>query len=368
MTARDRALSALDHREPDRVPRDFWAGPELTARLCRDLGCATPEHLRRHLDVDLRYVAGPSYVGQELRVFEDGTVEDLWGVRRRTVTVESGAQRWQYRHAVGSPLAEAQTAADVAAYDRWPSPDWWDYSTLAADCAEHEGFAVVNAGDRLDRTAQLKPMMYLRGMEQTYVDLLANPDLTEAIIAHIREYFLEYNRRVFAAVATRPSSEGRVDLFMMGDDFGTQHGPMMDLQTWRRFFREGFRAYIELAHEFGLPVMHHTCGAVAELIPDFIECGLDVLQSLQPRAAGMDLAQFKREYGRALCFHGGLDIQETLPHGSPADVRDMVRRAIEAGAPGGGFILGTAHNIPPETPTANVIALYDAAEELGSHG
>ena len=360
MTSRERVLAALGHREPDRVPRDFWAGPELTDRLCADLRCTDREALLRHFGIDLRTVPGPSYVGQELRVHEDGTVEDLWGVRRRTMTVGSGEQRWQYRHVEVSPLADAETAADIEAYDHWPSPDWWDYAAVASDCAALEGFAVVNAGDRLDRTAQFKPMMYIRGMEQAYVDLLADPDLADAIIAHIRDYFLQYNRRVFTA------AEGRLDLFMMGDDFGTQHGPMMDVTTWRRFFRDGFRAFIKLAHEFDIPVMHHTCGSVVGLIPDFIECGLDVLQSLQPRAAGMDLAELKREFGRDLCFHGGLDIQQTLPQGSPDDVRDMVHRTLEAGAPGGGYILGTAHNIPPETPTENVVALYQAAEEFST--
>ncbi len=361
MTSRDRVLTALQHREPDRVPWDYWAGSELTERLCRELGCADSEALRRELGVDLRYVPGPSYVGQSLRTFEDGTIEDLWGVRRRVVEVQRDAQTWRYKHTALSPLAQAEAVADIEAYDHWPSPDWWDYSSVQADCEQHAGYAVVNAGDRLDRTAQLKPMMYLRGMEQTYVDLVENPALVEAIVDHIREYFLAYNRRVFAA------ARGKIDIFMMGDDFGTQQGPMMDLRTWRRFFRDGFRAYIELAHEFGLKVMHHTCGSVVELIPDFIECGLDVLQSLQPHAAGMDLAKLKREYGRDLCFHGSIDIQETLPRGTPAQVREMVQEQMAAGKPGGGFIISTAHNIPPETPTENVIALYEAYRELAPY-
>jgi len=357
MTSKQRVLTALSHREPDRVPWDYWAGPEVTERLQQHLGLATKEDLLRELGVDLRYVTGPSYVGQALRTHEDGTVEDLWGVRRRVITVARGGYRWTYKHVALSPLEAAQTVTEIDAYDHWPSPDWWDYSGVAAECEQYPGYAVVNAGDRLDRTAQLKPMMYLRGMEQTYLDLTLNPRMAEAIIAHIREYFLEYNRRVFEA------AQGKFDLFMMGDDFGTQHGPMMSVAMWRKFFRAGFRAYIDLAHRYGLRVMHHTCGSVGELIPDFIDCGLDALQSLQPRAAGMDLARLKREFGRDLAFHGSLDIQETLPHGTPQEVREMVRRQLEVGQPGGGFILGTAHNIPPETPTENVVALYEAARE-----
>jgi uroporphyrinogen decarboxylase len=274
-------------------------------------------------------------------------------------TVERGGYQWTYQHVVEAPLSAAETVADIESYSRWPSADWWDYSPVHAQCLAYQGYAVVNAGDRLDRTAQLKPMMYLRGIEQAYVDLVQNPALAEAIIRHIVEYFLEYNQRVFEAAG------GAFDIFMMGDDFGTQHGPMMSLQTWRRFFRPGFAAYIELAHRYGLKVMHHTCGSVAALIPDFIACGLDILQSLQPQAAGMDLAALRREYGRDLCFHGGLDIQGVLPYGTPDEVRDHVRRQIAAAGKEGGYILCTAHNLQPDTPTENLLALFDAYEEYG---
>ncbi|MCE5237358.1 hypothetical protein LLH23_02580, partial [bacterium] len=329
MDSRARVLTALFHQPPDRLPRDYWATPEVTQRLREHFGLPDRESLLRQLGIDLRYVEGPSYVGQSLRTHPDGSVEDLWGVRRRPRTVTGGSYTWTYQHVVQSPLQAAQTAADIEAYARWPSADWWDYAQLRKQCRAQAGYAVVNAGDRLDRTAQLKPMMYLRGMEQTYLDLALNPDVAEAIIAHIVAYFLQYNECVFVAAGDA------IDIFMMGDDFGTQTGPMMSLDTWRRFFREGFRRYIELAHGYGIKVMHHTCGSVVELIPEFIECGLDVLQSLQPRARGMELRVLKREFGTDLCFQGGIDIQETLPRGTPQQVREEVRAVMEAGKGGG---------------------------------
>lgn len=359
MTSRDRVLTALSHRRPDRLPRDYWATPKVTAALLEHLDLPDRESLLRHFGFDLRYVEGPSYVGQALRSYPDGSVEDLWGVRRQAKTVTGGGYQWTYQHVVQSPLEPAASVVEVEAYDRWPSADWWDYSQLRAQCLAHEGYAVVNAGDRLDRTAQLKPMMYLRGMEQTYLDLATEPAMAEAIIAHIVGYFLEYNERVFTA------AEGAIDIFMMGDDFGTQQGPMMSLPTWRRFFRPGFVAFIELAHRHGLKVMHHTCGSVVELIPDFIACGLDILQSLQPQAAGMDLARLRREFGRDLCFQGGIDIQGVLPHGTPDDVRRHVREQVEAAGDEGGYIICTAHNLQPDTPLENALALFEAYEEFG---
>jgi len=359
MTHRQRVLTALSHQPPDRVPWDYWAASEISQRFRDHLGLPDQESLLRHLDVDLRYVAGPSLVGQELRQYPDGSILDLWGVRRRTKTVGQGQYQWTYKHLVQSPLALATSVEDIESYARWPSADWWDYSQLEQQCRAYAGYAVVSAGDRLDRTAQLKPMMYLRGMEQTYVDLALNPDLAQAIIEHLTDYYLEYNRRVFEA------TNGAIDIFMMGDDFGTQTGPMISPEMWRQFFRPGFAAFIELAHSYGLQVMHHTCGSVVDLIPDFIDCGLDILQSLQPQAAGMDLGRLRREFGRDLCFHGGLDIQGVLPHGTPDQVREHVASQLAAvGGHEGGYLLSTAHNIQPDTPLNNVLALFEAYGEF----
>jgi uroporphyrinogen decarboxylase len=235
--------------------------------------------------------------------------------------------------------------------------------------------------------------MYLRGVEQIFMDLIQNPAVAEAIFENIYAYFMEYNRRVFDAAQVPPAGPagppgGRedaraavlnpkskiqhpklsfIDIFMMGDDFGSQHGPLVSVPMWRRFFKKRFRDYIDLAHRFGIRVMHHTCGSVRDLIGEFIDCGLDVLQSLQPQAAGMDLAELKREFGKDIAFHGSVDIQGALPHGSPDDVRAEVKTKMAAGKPGGGFIISTAHNIQPDTPTENIVALFDACREFGDY-
>jgi uroporphyrinogen decarboxylase len=361
MTSKERVSNILTHQVADRLPWDYWADPAVTDRLLNHFGFKDVEQLLHYFEVDFRYLTGPSYAGQELKKYEDGISADLWGVQRKTITVEQGNLKWNYKHVVQSPLETATTVQEIDQYPNWPSPDWWDYSNLSADCDKYQDYVIINAGDRLDRTAQLKPFMYLRGMEQSYVDLALNPEIAEAIITHIREYFLEYNRRVFE------SAKGKLDIFMMGDDFGTQTGMMMDIQTWRKFFKPGFKAYIELAHQYGLKVMHHTCGAVRELIPDFIGCGLDILQSVQPRANGMELAELKKEFGRHLCFHGGIDIQQTLPYGTLEDIREEVKQRSDAGKPNGGYILCTAHNIPPDTPTENILALFAAYQEFGKY-
>jgi len=362
MQPRERVSSALAHREPDRVPIDYWASPQFTPRLLARLGLASQEELLARLGVDLRYVHGPSYVGLDLRSYPDGTTEDLWGVRRRTVTVVGPGFEWTYREVVQPPLADAATPGEVEAYSRWPSPDWWDYSSIEDQCRRAAGYAVVLGADRLDRTAQLKTAFYLRGMERFLTDLVTDPKLAEAILRPIVEYYLEYNRRVFEA------ARGRADIFFMGDDFGMQQGPIVSPDLWRTYFRAGFRQFIDLAHEYDLKVMHHTCGSVRKLIPEFIDAGLDILQSVQPRAVDMDLAELKREFGRDISFQGSIDIQHTLPHGTPEEVRAHVREQMHAGKPGGGFIACTAHDLLPDVPVENALVLFEAYHEFGAYG
>ena len=193
------------------------------------------------------------------------------------------------------------------------------------------------------------------------LDLATRPDIVDAILDRITAYYLAYNERVFREI------QGKADIFFMGDDFGTQRGPMMSLKMWRRYFRKGFRAYVDLAHRYGLKVMHHTCGSVDSLMGEFIDAGLDILQSLQPRAKGMDLATLKREYGEDIVLHGSMDIQETLPFGTPADVDREVAERMRVAKAGGGFIIGTAHNLLPDVPLENVLTLFESYRRHGAY-
>ena len=363
MDSRQRVALTLAHQEPDRVPVDYWATPEITARLLRRFGLATQEELLQRFDVDFRYLEGPRYVGPEPRVSEDGSVEDHWGVPRVRVEVGTGEGAAAYREVVHSPLQEARSVEEIEAYPRWPSPDWFDYEAVRgqAAAARRTGKAVVFMGDRLNRCAQLKPAMYLRGVEQILLDLALRPEIANCLFRRIAAFYLEYVQRTLEAAG------GGIDIFMMGDDFGTQNGPLLSAEMWRRFLRPGFQAFVSLARRYGCKVAHHTCGSVKPLIPDLIECGLDILNPLQPDARDMDPRELKRLFGRDLCFHGAISIQRALPFGTPDDVRAEVRERVQALAPGGGFILCTAHNIQADTPIDNVGALFDACRTLGRY-
>ncbi len=363
MNSRERVITTVNCQQPDRIPIDFWAVDVVYNRLIEELGLPDVEAVLQRFGADMRYFRGPVPAA---RPVGDGE-EDHWGVRRKWHEVsgkrkDGGTYTWRYKHLVGSPLADAQSVADVEKHP-WPDPAGYDYSGVKDACKtiRDTGCAVVFGGDRLDRTAQLKAGMYLRGTEQFVTGLVLEPAMTECILEHIAEYYLDYNRRVFEA------ADGNIDVFFMGDDMGTQNSTWVSADMYRRFFKDRFTQFNGLAHEFGIKTMYHTCGCVTALVGEFADAGLDVLQSLQPAAMGGDLADLKRKYGRDLCFQGGIDIQDVLPHGSADDVRRHVKHIAETLGSGGGYIFGTAHNVLPDVPTENILALIDAYREFGSY-
>ena len=363
MDSRERVALALDHKEPDRVPIDYWATREINARLIERHGLSSQEQLLDHFGVDFRYIEGPGYIGPEPTVRPDGSVEDHWGVPRIGVEVGSGDKTGAYREVVDFPLESAASLDEVRDYAKWPSPDWFDYDCVRDQVAEARGIGkvVVFMGDRTNRCAQLKPAMYVRGISKILEDLVLAPEIAEHLFTRIAEFYMQYARRTLEAAG------GGIDILFTGDDFGTQNGLFMSPDMWRRFLKPGFRAFVDLGHQHGCKVAHHSCGSIKPIIPDLIECGLDILNPVQPDVHDMNRTELKKLFGDRLCFHGSISIQHTLPFGTPDDVRNEVRERLETLGPGGGFIFCTAHNIQADTPLENVEALFDAYRELGTY-
>ena len=355
MDSRERTFLALDHEAGDRIPIDFWASASMKRKLERELSLSYEQFLDRY-DVDLRYIAGPEYSGPPL-----GENRDIWGVKRAAIAVEVPGGTESYSEVAESPLAAMEDVEQIEGYAGWPSPDTFDYDVVEAQCdaIRARGRVVVFMGDRLNRVAQLKPAMYLRGLEETFIDLAARPEMARAILGRIKAFYLAYLERILEA------ARHKIDIVLTGDDFGAQKGLLTSPQAWRAYLRPGFAEYVDLIKSYGAVAMHHTCGSVIEVIPDMIACGLDVLQSIQPEAAHMSLADLKARFGGELCFHGGISIQRTMPFGTPDDVRREVREIAGVVKPEGGYIFGTAHNIQADTSVENVQALMEAYHEYG---
>ncbi len=366
MDSRERTLLALNHQEGDRVPIDCWISNGTRNKLESHWGVSFGEFLDLY-DVDLRYIEGPSLIQPQRLCTCEETAMDLWGVPRKEVALalddRTGRYLETYKEVVRSPIKSLDSVERILEYDHWPSPDWYDYRPVEKQCdrIREKGRVVVYKGDRLNRLAQLKPAMYLRGFEQILVDMLMSPEIARAILQKISSFYMEFGARILE------SARGKIDILCTGDDFGTQNGLLIPLSMWSEFLEKGFHSYIRMGKSFGAKVMHHTCGSVYELIPKFIDCQLDILQSLQPEAAKMDAHRIKEEFDSQLCFHGGVSIQRVLPGGTPEEIRAHVAELFNALAPGGGYIACTAHNIQADTPIANIKALFDAYLELGGY-
>jgi uroporphyrinogen decarboxylase len=347
MTSRERVLAAVRREPVDRFPTDIWATGEVWRKLQAHFGTDQHWEIMDLLGIDgIPGIAAP-YTGPERRQ-EDAIHYDEWGMGYRLQEYGTGG----YDEQVVYPLANAQTIADLEAYP-WPSPDWYDYSALPARAALLEGRAI-----ECGYTAVFYFHNKLRGLEQSLMDPLERPEFTHYLISRLSDFFYEYHRRSFEA------ARGLIDITQVTDDFGSQTGLMISPRIFDTFYRQPMQRAIDLAHEFGLMVLHHDDGDIRKLLPRLVEMGVDILNPVQWRCGDWDLGALKDEYGSRLTFHGGVDNQQTLPFGTPDEVRAEVRQLkATLGRDGTGWIIAPCHNIQSITPVENIIAMYEAARE-----
>jgi uroporphyrinogen decarboxylase len=349
LTPRQRVLGALSYRGYDRMPVYYAATPEFDQALRERLGTADAEALDLALGVDLRQV-GPEYAGPELRTFPDGSWEGLWGERYANVAYEMGT----YPEAVYLPYAGITQVGDLASF-RLPSADWYDYSTLRAQCEGLGDYAIV-CGDA-GMPDFMNGIARCRGVGQVLIDVAAEDPVYLKLMEQRHEFLLERSERTLRAAG------GLVDILALGEDYGSQRGLLISPRSFERLFASRLREYIDLAHRYGARSMLHSCGSVRQLIPRFIDLGLDILDVVQVDAAGMDMSELHREYYGKLAFRGTLSVQSTLPWGTLDDVRREVELRCELFRDGG-LILGPTHQIQPNTPLENVLEMYRAAGSL----
>ena len=352
MNSRERVLAAIQHQPVDRVPTDIWATGEVWDKLRAHFG--QDADIGATLHIDGLAGVGPEYVGPPLPECGPGEYEDFWGMRFKTIRYPTGS----YSEQCVWPLAGAKTIDDLERY-RWPSADWFDFSKVQERARALAEKQVVTAG-------YSAPFYYhnlLRGLETSFMDPLDDPEFTHHLIGHISDFFHEFHSRLFE------SADGCIDVSQVTDDYGSQTGPLIGLGTFREFYRPHLKRAINLCHDAGVRVMHHDDGAIRTFLPDLVEMGIDILNPVQHACPGMEMEGLKRDFGKALCFHGGIDNQDVLPFGSPEDVRAEVRHAIDALASDGtGYILAPCHNIQAVSPVENIIAMYDEAWNYGKVG
>ena len=338
-TPRERVLTALAHQRPDRTPRDFWAEPPTWNRLLAQQGHTDRERVLTDLGIDLRHLEAGT---PPERAVADGVFENFWGERYVYQPTPWGP----LRHDTHGALARAESLAELEAFP-WPHPDCFDYAPVAAALARYPDHALVYGfADVWQRPA------LVRGWEAMFLDMVERPAWAHFLCRRFTDFYLEDYTR--AAEVTR----GRLDLYLLISDLGSQRGPLMSLGMFRQFVAPYLKEMIDRIHRLGGRVLYHSCGAIRAFIPDLLALGIDVLDPIQPTGPGMDPASLAAEFGGRLCFHGGIDMQRLLPTGTPAAVHAEARRYCEVLGQNGGYILGPAHLFQPDVPPENILAVY----------
>ncbi len=375
MTSRERVLAALRHEEPDRVPMDLGgslastmvgrAYPALraalglpaqtTAEAWRYASVAEiDDEVRDALGVDLVHAPRAFGTGNLVKNISDTEFQDEWGVRwRRPPEGHYYVER--------APFAGEATVAAVARH-AWPTPAQIANVTGLADKLRALRKRTSRAITLELRGRVLSIGQFLRGFEDWMADLGDNHAFVEALLERTTALELAANELVLREVGDL------VDIVYTSDDLGGQLGPLVSPACFKKLMRPHFaRIWGQARQQTKAVLMHHCCGCATPFIRDFIDLGVQALNPIQVSASHMAPAQLKREYGRQMAFWGGVDTRDVMPRGTPADVRREVALRLHEMGRGGGYILAAVHNIQPEVPPANTIALFQAGRELGRY-
>jgi uroporphyrinogen decarboxylase len=380
MTSRQRVLAALHHQEPDRVPIIIGVSNAtgIKMRACRrlkeflgiqavdeyiyewpELGTArVDEATLERLHGDARGVLDrfPSWVYERNQARSaHSPFRDDWGGGQ----TEVGPEVW---YPGIHPLAGATTIEEI---DRYPWPDMDDPTRVAHVRAQARKLRAENQYAIIGTPWLLFPFeraQALQGLDTFLLNMRLHPGFAKALLAKISDLCKQLMGNFLKEIGDD------IDIIKIGDDLGTQDNLLISPAMYREILKPvhaDFIAFIK-AHTRA-EIFFHTDGDVFDLIPDFIEIGVDILNPIQTSAGKMaNLAELKKLYGDRLTFCGGIDTQQVLPHGTPQQVRDEVRRVMEILAPGGGYMLAAVHTIMDEVPPENILAMVDATLEVES--
>ncbi|MCC6445132.1 MAG: hypothetical protein IT210_16945 [Armatimonadetes bacterium] len=331
MTSRQRQLAAIRHEMTDRISVDAIC-VETPREITSFLNIA-PDQVLQRLGLDRRAVTAGGYAGE----FPDGP-EDVreWG------TLETG----EYGASRSYPLAAASSVREIERYP-WPDPSLYDYEAAGRYARQvGEEYAV--------RGPYWKPLFCMArnlfGMAEALVRSVAEPAVFEAVLEYACLHVEEFCRRLLDACGDA------MPVLSLGDDFATQRGLMISPAAWRAFLKPRYARLFRIAKERGKYVWFHSCGDITPVLPDLIDIGMDVWETVQLHALPMPPEILKREYSPSIAFFGGVNTQ-TLPFAS----LEEVLRCIEVLGRDGGYICGPDHHIKPDVPPANAAALFDIA-------
>jgi len=337
-------MTTFEHQEPDRVPMWCGASDEFWNKAKNALG-VDDEELRIRFHDDFRRVFA-TYSKDQGPLPPGVIYRTPFGIDRKGQG---------YGQPLNHPLADA-TITQIHNYS-WPDAADVDVSNVRADAQVYGKEYAILGGDW---SPFWHDVIDLFGMENLLIKMHLEPELVDAVFKHVTDYYFESSRRIFDAASDV------IDIFFIGNDFGSQTGPLVDDDIFRRFMLPHIKRLVDLGHSYGLKVMLHCCGGFALLIPLLIEARMDGLQAIQPSCYGMDLRTLKETFGDKIVFNGGIDSHHVLIEGNPDSVKLKTREVLDIMMPGGGYIGSASHDtILEETPLENVLTMFDTIYEYG---
>jgi uroporphyrinogen decarboxylase len=380
MNSRERLLTTLSHKEPDRVPLDLAStqvtGISLIAykNFRKYLGlpetspvipdkiqriCLPDDDVMEKFGVDLRGL-WPLMNSNDFTDDDDGDYLshiDEWGLGYR---LNKNEGLWYDLFL--NPMQNENLSKDLLL--NYPWPHGGGKRRIAG--LRERAIAYRQAGYPVFLKSVcaglLEMAIRMRGMENCLVDLMLDKENAGLLFDKILKVKLEYWDMALDELADV------VDVVAEADDFGTQTSQLISHNTFREIIKPRQNELISLLKKKApnAKVFFHSCGNIRPILPDFIEMGIDIINPVHIGAEGMEPGQLKKDFGSELTFWGGgVDTQNTLPHGTPQQVRDEVKRNIELLAPGGGFVFNTIHNIQADVPPENIVAMYETVQEFG---
>jgi uroporphyrinogen decarboxylase len=368
LSHKERVNRAISFLKPDRIPCDFAAVPEVWQKLGDYFGVQDREKIMEYLDIDCRVVSYDSFCqhpsisasevndnasmersstgGMWRMVEQDGSSRDIWGAHRRKVVHKYGS----YDELASYPLEDAQSFEDLNRYD-WPQPEWWDFSDLRKSIDALNINTLYNIRYRVGSVFETAWSLY--GFEKFLTDLAMRPQWPLKIMEHVAQVHFANLKVVLETAADK------IDIVYFYDDVASQNSLLISPQMYKDYIQPFHHEIIDISKNYGKPVMLHCCGSIYPLIEEFIEMGLSIINPIQPNALNMNPERLADEFGGRIAFHGGIDIQQLLPSGTPAEVEEQVKFNSQVLGKNGGYILAGSHHIQADTPVENILAMYD---------
>jgi len=346
MNSKERVLAAINHQQTGQIPITFDADEEVYKALYAYLMVNSKEKLFDRLNVDTWMILPGNFI---YTAEEENKQEktSIWGYRVKVTRHAAG----HYDALTYSPLAGKDSIADITAYG-WPAPGILDFSHFTREALNHYNRATIG----VFTWGAFFIACYVRGME----DLMMDFAMRKKYIDHLFKTISEISEQALQKMLNDHGED--IDIIYMCDDYCSQQGPLFSPADFKTFVFPYLNRLVEITHRYNKKFLLHVCGSVRSLLPMIIDAGVDVLEPIQVRAAGMEPAALKKDFGKDICFYGGMDLQQLLPKGTVEEVAAETRRLIDILGKDGGYIFGPGHTyIQADTPLENIMTMYDTA-------